>query len=103
MPFSIEGIVWYSEDLDRARAFYRDVLGLSLLLDEGHVIHFDAGTVRLAIHRCRPERGGRPRKGSSFSGWTMSPQLTRNLANGERCSSEPPPSDRTVGWPTCMT
>src|SRR5437773_11964163 len=59
MPFAIEGIVWYSEDLDRARAFYRDVLGLPLLLDEGHVIHFDAGTIRLAIHRCplgqRPE------------------------------------------------
>src|SRR3989454_1984353 len=54
MPIAIEGIVWYSEDLDRARAFYRDVLGLPLLLDEGHVIHFDAGTVRLAIHRCPP-------------------------------------------------
>src|SRR5256712_2625483 len=57
MPFAIEGIVWYSQDLDRARAFYRDVLGLPLLLDEGHVIHFDAGTVRLAIHRCPPGEG----------------------------------------------
>ncbi|TLZ81688.1 MAG: hypothetical protein E6K03_09765 [Methanobacteriota archaeon] len=57
MPFALEGIVWYSEDLDRARAFYRDVLGLPLLLDEGHVIHFDAGTVRLAIHRCPPGEG----------------------------------------------
>src|SRR5439155_1366115 len=54
MPIAIEGIVWYSEDLNRARAFYRDVLGLPLLLDEDHVIHFDAGTVRLAIHRCPP-------------------------------------------------
>lgn len=54
MLFAIEGIVWYSQDLDRARAFYRDVLGLPLLLDEGHVVHFDAGTVRLAIHRCPP-------------------------------------------------
>src|SRR2546423_13129904 len=54
MPFAMEGIVLYSEDLDRARTFYRDVLGLPLLLDEGHVIHFDAGTVRLAIHRCPP-------------------------------------------------
>ena len=61
MPVAIEGIVWYSEDLDRARAFYRDVLGLPLLLDEGHVIHFDAGTVRLAIHRCPPgESRGAP-------------------------------------------
>jgi predicted enzyme related to lactoylglutathione lyase len=54
MALTVEGIVLYSEDLDRARAFYRDVLGLPLLLDEGHVIHFDAGTVRLAIHRCPP-------------------------------------------------
>src|SRR2546428_8257148 len=54
VSFTIEGVVLYSEDLDRARAFYRDVLGLPLLLDEGHVIHFDAGTVRLAIHRCPP-------------------------------------------------
>src|SRR3989449_10412954 len=63
MPFSIEGIVWYSEDLDRARAFYRDVLGLSLLLDEGHVIHFDEGTVRLAIPRCPPGEGREAREG----------------------------------------
>src|SRR5436309_12378018 len=54
MVLTVEGIVLYSEDLDRARAFYRDVLGLPLLLDEGHVIHFDAGTIRLAIHRCPP-------------------------------------------------
>src|SRR6058998_3188398 len=54
MVLTVEGIVLYSEDLDRARAFYRDILGLPLLLDEGHVIHFDAGTIRLAIHRCPP-------------------------------------------------
>src|SRR5256886_15437574 len=54
MGLAVEGIVLYSEDLDRARAFYRDVLGLWLLLDEGHVIHFDAGTIRLAIHRGPP-------------------------------------------------
>ena len=61
VSFAIEGVVLYSEDLDRARAFYRDILGLPLLLDEGHVIHFDAGTVRLAIHRCPPgERRGPP-------------------------------------------
>src|SRR3989475_7525357 len=57
MPVAREGIVGHWEDLDRGRAFYRDVLGLPLLLDEGHVIHFDAGTVRLAIHRCPPGEG----------------------------------------------
>src|SRR5207247_11344956 len=63
MVLTVEGIVLYSEDLDRARAFYRDVLGLPLLLDEGHVIHFDAGTVRLAIHRCPPGERRRPPEG----------------------------------------
>ncbi len=47
----LEGIVLYSANLDAARAFYRDVLGLPLLLEEDHVLHFDAGSVRLAIHR----------------------------------------------------
>ncbi len=47
----IEGIVLYSENLDRAKAFYSELLGLPLLLEEDHVVHFDAGTVRLAIHR----------------------------------------------------
>src|SRR2546430_15536850 len=50
-PRLLEGIVLYSKDLDRARAFYRDVMGLPILLEEAHVIHFDAGSVRLAIHR----------------------------------------------------
>src|SRR5439155_20038813 len=69
MPIAIEGIVWYSEDLDRARAFYRDVLGLPLLLDEDHVIHFDAGTVRLAIHRCPPGEGRQAPEGFLAFGW----------------------------------
>src|SRR5437667_3754004 len=50
-PRILEGIVLYSRDLDRARAFYRGVMGLPILLEEAHVIHFDAGSVRLAIHR----------------------------------------------------
>jgi predicted enzyme related to lactoylglutathione lyase len=50
-PWLLEGIVLYSQDLDRAKAFYGDLLGLPVLLEEAHVIHFDAGTVRLAIHR----------------------------------------------------
>ncbi len=50
-PLILEGIVLYSQDLDRAKVFYRDVLGLRMLLEEDHVVHFDAGSVRLAIHR----------------------------------------------------
>jgi len=50
-PLILEGIVLYSQDLNRAKAFYRDVLGFRILLEEDHVVHFDAGSVRLAIHR----------------------------------------------------
>jgi len=46
----LEGVVLYSKDLNRARTFYRDVMGLPILLEERHVIHFDAGSVRVAIH-----------------------------------------------------
>ena len=47
----LEGIVLYSENLERAKAFYADVLELPLLLEEAHALHFDAGGARLAIHR----------------------------------------------------
>jgi lactoylglutathione lyase len=49
--FILEGVAFYSESLEKAKAFYRDLLGLPLLLEEDHVLHFDAGSVRLAIHR----------------------------------------------------
>jgi predicted enzyme related to lactoylglutathione lyase len=54
----LEGVVLYSKDLDRARTFYQDVLGLPVLLEERHVIHFDAGSVRVAIHHY-PTEGAR--------------------------------------------
>jgi predicted enzyme related to lactoylglutathione lyase len=47
----LEGVVLYSRDLDRARTFYRDILGLPILLEEPHVLHFDGGSVRVAIHQ----------------------------------------------------
>ena len=47
----LEGVALYSEDLERARTFYRDLLGLPLLLEQEHVLHFDAGSARLAIYR----------------------------------------------------
>lgn len=47
----MEGIVLYSKDLGQAKSFYGDLLGLPILLEEPNVVHFDAGTVRLAIHR----------------------------------------------------
>jgi predicted enzyme related to lactoylglutathione lyase len=46
----LEGVVLYVGNLERAKAWYRDVLDLPLIREEEHVVHFDAGTVRLAIH-----------------------------------------------------
>src|SRR5213596_3934171 len=103
MVLTVEGIVLYSEDLDRARAFYRDVLGLPLLLDEGHVIHFDAGTIRLAIHRCPPGQRREAPRASSYSGSRTSPSSTRRCAFAGPNSSALPRIDRTVASPFCMT
>ena len=36
-------------DLDRARNFYRDTLGLPLLFEAGHMLFFDAGGTRLMV------------------------------------------------------
>ena len=49
------GAVWlYAEDVPRAVAFYRDVLGLPMVDDaHGEVGHFDPGNVRLSIHPAR--------------------------------------------------
>ena len=54
----LEGVVLYSKDLAEARAFYEGLLGLPVLLEEAHVVHFDAGSVRLSIHQY-PTEGAR--------------------------------------------
>lgn len=49
----IDGVqdVYYNvRDLDRAVAFYRDVLGLPLASQERHFVAFDVGGVRLGLH-----------------------------------------------------
>lgn len=37
------------KDLDRARAFYRDTLGLPLMFEAGHMLFFDIGGQRLMV------------------------------------------------------
>lgn len=37
------------KDLDRARIFYRDTLGLPLLFEAGHMLFFDIGGPRLMV------------------------------------------------------
>ena len=36
-------------DLDRATAFYRDILGMSFLFPAGHMAFFDCGNLRLML------------------------------------------------------
>ena len=37
------------KDLDRARVFYRDTLGLPLMFEAGHMLFFDIGGQRLMV------------------------------------------------------
>jgi catechol 2,3-dioxygenase-like lactoylglutathione lyase family enzyme len=37
------------KDLDRARSFYRDTLGLTLMFETGHMMFFDIGGQRLMM------------------------------------------------------
>ena len=47
----LDHIYYWTRDMDRAVAFYRDVVGLRLLRQEGDQwAEFDAGPVRFALH-----------------------------------------------------
>ena len=48
------------EDLDRATAFYRDVLGLPLLFTAGDMAFFDCGGVRLLLGRAETPEHDHP-------------------------------------------
>lgn len=47
-------------DLDRARNFYRDVLGLPLLFESGGMIFFQCGAVRLMLSKAEREEFDHP-------------------------------------------
>jgi catechol 2,3-dioxygenase-like lactoylglutathione lyase family enzyme len=51
-------------DLDRARRFYRDTLGLPLMFEAGHMLFFDIGGQRLMVGL--PEKPDRPIGGSTY-------------------------------------
>jgi len=38
-------------DVERAKAFYRDTLGMKFLFDAGHMVFFDCGGVRLMLSK----------------------------------------------------
>jgi catechol 2,3-dioxygenase-like lactoylglutathione lyase family enzyme len=47
----LDHVYYWTRDMDRSVAFYRDVLGLSLARRDGdNWAEFDAGPVRFAIH-----------------------------------------------------
>ena len=47
----LDHVYYWTADMDRAVAFYRDVLGLRLIFREGaQWAEFEAGPVRLALH-----------------------------------------------------
>lgn len=59
----LDHVYYWTQDLDRAVKFYRDVLELELLRREGSSwAEFDTGSVRLALHGAvegrPPEAGG---------------------------------------------
>jgi len=47
----LDHVYYWTQDLDRAVKFYRDVLGLELIRQEGSSwAEFETGTIRLALH-----------------------------------------------------
>jgi catechol 2,3-dioxygenase-like lactoylglutathione lyase family enzyme len=48
---ALDHVYYWTQDMDAAVSFYRDVLGLSLVRREGDAwAEFDAGPVRFALH-----------------------------------------------------
>lgn len=93
---TMEGIVLYSQDLDKAKAFYGDLLGLPILLEEAHVIHFDAGSVRLAIHRYPTGGSSESREGFVVFGVESLAKTYEDLRR-RGASFLGPPADRPYG------
>jgi catechol 2,3-dioxygenase-like lactoylglutathione lyase family enzyme len=76
-------------DLDRATAFYRDVLGLALLFTVSGLAFFDCGGVRLML--ARPEKPEFDHPGSVlyFSVPDIAAAHRQMLANGVSFEGEP--------------
>jgi catechol 2,3-dioxygenase-like lactoylglutathione lyase family enzyme len=55
-------VILFTKDMNRMVAFYRDVLGLPLRVDEPGFKEFDAGGCGIALHNGTSRRGARPPK-----------------------------------------
>jgi Lactoylglutathione lyase and related lyases len=94
------------EDLDAAVAFYREHVGLAPTYVSPHWVEFDAGDVRLALHKRgaglhHPLHGGRPspsrsRRSISSPGWRSCASATCAWRRGR-------PSRTSGSLPRCWT
>ncbi|ESQ78182.1 VOC family protein [Asticcacaulis sp. YBE204] len=50
MDLSLTHIIYFTDNMDGMTVFYRDVLGLALVKDDGDWREFDAGACRIALH-----------------------------------------------------
>jgi catechol 2,3-dioxygenase-like lactoylglutathione lyase family enzyme len=73
---SLKRIVLFTPDLPRLTAFYCDVLGLPLAVDEPNFKEFAAGGCGIALHRGASRIGARPPK---LSFWTEDIAATRDV------------------------
>lgn len=62
MDLALTRILLFTQNMAAMLAFYRDVLGLALLIDEPRFKEFDAGGCRLALHNGSSRVGVRPPK-----------------------------------------
>jgi catechol 2,3-dioxygenase-like lactoylglutathione lyase family enzyme len=76
-------------DLDRATAFYRDILGLPLLFTTGSLTFFDCGGVRLMLSRAEKPEFDHPSSILYFAVSDIASARTQMLNSGVRFEDEP--------------
>jgi predicted enzyme related to lactoylglutathione lyase len=75
MQLTLRRIVLFTPDMPRLTAFYRDVLGLPLRVDEPEWKEFDAGGCGIALHNGTSAVGKRPPK---LNFWSEDVAATRD-------------------------
>jgi catechol 2,3-dioxygenase-like lactoylglutathione lyase family enzyme len=76
-------------DVDRATAFYRDILGLPLLFTAGSLAFFDCAGVRLMLTRAEKPEFDHPSSILYFAVPDIASSHRQMLSNGVRFEEEP--------------
>ena len=76
-------------DVDRATAFYRDILGLPLLFTAGSLAFFDCAGVRLTLTRAEKPEFDHPSSILYFAVPDIASSHRKMLSNGVRFEEEP--------------